>query len=331
MQSYSVGIIGAGAWGTALAQVQALQGRSSMLWAREDDVVRSINESHENSLFLPGIALHSHLKASSDLAEVAQQDILLIVTPAQYLRTSLEALKPHVRKDQPVVICSKGIEIETGRLLSTIAQEVLGKKQPLAILTGPTFAAEIARGMPAAVTIAADTETLAKTLQKALGARTFRPYVSTDMVGAQLGGAVKNVIAIAAGIASGREMGDSARAALITRGLAETARLCVAMGGQRQTLLGMCGVGDLMLTCSSMQSRNCSLGTLLGQGKTLDEILESRNSVTEGVHTAEAVLKLAKANAVDMPVCAAVNRLLSGGASIDDVVEEMLSRPFTEK
>lgn len=331
MTSYSVGTIGAGAWGTALAQAQAVEGGSSILWAREQDVVDSINSVHENTPFLPGVPLSENLKATASMEEVAQQDILLMVTPAQYMRASLESFKPYIRKDQPVVICSKGIEIETGKLLVPVAQEVLGAKHPIAVMTGPTFASEIARNMPAAVTIAAKDEALGKMLQQALGAPKFRPYVSTDIVGAQLGGAVKNVIAIAAGIASGREMGDSARAALITRGLAETARLCVAMGGQRQTLLGMCGVGDLMLTCSSMQSRNCSLGTLLGQGQTLEQILESRNSVTEGIYTAQAVLKLAKQNAVEMPICQAVNALLSGKMTIEEVIDDMLSRPFSER
>jgi glycerol-3-phosphate dehydrogenase (NAD(P)+) len=328
MQSYSIGTIGGGAWGTALAQLQAAEGRSSVLWAREDEVVRSVNNAHENKPYLPGVALHENLTATSDLAEVAQQDILLLVTPAQYMRDSLEALKPHVRPDQPLVICSKGIEIATGKLLSAIVYEILGPKQPLAVMTGPTFASEIARGMPSAVTIAAKDESLAELLQHAIGAKAFRPYTASDMVGAQLGGAVKNVVAIAAGIATGRGMGESARAALITRGLAETARLCVAMGGKRETLLGMCGVGDLVLTCSSMQSRNCSLGVMLGQGKTLAEVLESRSSVTEGVHTAQAVLKLAKANAVEMPVCQAVSKLLAGDMDVDQVIEYLLSRPF---
>ena len=331
MKSYSVGTIGAGAWGTALAQTQAADGGSSLLWAREQEVVDSINSVHENTPFLPGVPLKENLVATGSMEEVAQQDILLMVTPAQYMRASLESFKPFIRKDQPVVICSKGIEIETGKLLMLVAQEVLGEKHPLAILTGPTFASEIARDMAAAVTIAAKDEALGKMLQEALGARMFRPYVTTDVVGAQLGGAVKNVIAIAAGIVSGREMGDSARAALITRGLAEMSRLCVAMGGQRQTLLGMCGVGDLMLTCSSMQSRNCSLGTMLGQGQTLEDILKSRNSVTEGVYTAQAVLKLAKRNAVEMPICEGVNALLSGQMAIEDVVSAMLGRPFPER
>ncbi len=326
---HSIGVIGAGAWGTALAHRQAAEGRDCKIWAREEEVVQSINAKHENELFMPGIKLDEKLVATSDMAEVLAQDILLMVTPAQYMRASLEDLKPLLEKEEkPIVICSKGIEISTGKLLLDVALEVLGSKYPVAILTGPTFASEIAQNKPSAITIAAKDQQLLKTLMMSLGCRLFRPYVSTDIIGVQLGSAIKNVIAIASGIVSGRELGDSARAALITRGLAEMSRLCVAMGGKRETLMGMCGVGDLLLTSTSMQSRNYSLGMRLGQGESLEEILGSRNSVSEGVYTAEATLKVAKKNAVDMPITNAVHDCLSGKIDIDEAIEQMLNRPF---
>lgn len=324
----SIGVIGGGAWGTALAQIQAAGGKDTIIWARETEVVQDINDNHKNDTYLPGIPLSENLQASVDIEEASMQDVILLVTPAQHMRATLEAMKPHLYHMPPLVICAKGIELESGKLLSRIAAEILPKDYPIAVMTGPTFADEIASGQPSAVTIAAETEDKAKLLQEALGLKYFRPYTSDDMVGAQLGGSIKNVIAIASGIVTGRKLGDSARAALITRGIAEIARLCVGMGGKRETLLGMCGVGDLMLTASSMRSRNFSLGVALGEGKSLDEILKNRNSVTEGIHTAKAALVLASRNAVDMPITEAVNKCLNEGLSIDQAIEEMLNRPF---
>lgn len=324
----SVGVIGGGAWGTALAQAQACAGRDVIVWAREVEVVQAIRTHRENTPFLKGSLLHESLKATSDLAEVAACDALLLVTPAQYLRASLRDLKPYIHPDQPLVICSKGIEIETGSLLLPIAQDIMGAAHPLAILTGPTFAREVAEGLPVAVTIASEDDALLGRLQTGLGHKNFRPYVTQDVIGTQLGGALKNVVAIAAGVATGRGLGESARCALITRGLSEIANLCAAMGGQRDTLLGMCGVGDLMLTCSSMQSRNCSLGVEIGRGKAIDDILSARRSVTEGVHTARAALRLAETYAVDMPICTFVNALVTGRLTVDAAIEGLLSRPF---
>lgn len=324
----SIGVIGGGAWGTALAQVQAAHGRQTMIWAREAEVVDSINAYHENTPFLPGVTLDDRLQATGDLAAACAADILLLVTPAQYLRTSLEGMKPLLRADQPLVICSKGIEIETGSLLIPAVQAVMGADHPVAVLTGPTFASEVARGLPAAVTIATRDVELGGYLVDSLGSKTFRPYPCDDVIGAQLGSAIKNVIAIAAGVSDGRQLGDSARSALITRGLAEMARLTKAMGGQSSTLMEMCGVGDLMLTCSSMQSRNCSLGFALGEGRALADILAERRSVTEGVHTAQAVCKLAESMSVEMPVCAAVNDLVQGRLSVDAVIDNLLNRPL---
>jgi glycerol-3-phosphate dehydrogenase (NAD(P)+) len=323
----AIGVIGGGAWGTALAQVQAAGGHDCMIWAREAEVVDSINSKHENSVFLSGVPLSPALKATGSLSEIATAcDILLIVTPAQYTRASLIDLKPYFKPDTVIVLCSKGIEIETGMILSDVVKEIL-PKQPVAVLTGPTFASEVARGLPCAVTIAAE-KNLGVMLQERLGLKLFRPYLTEDMIGTQLGGALKNVIAIAAGIVAGRGMGESARAALITRGLAEISRLCAGKGGKKETLMGMCGFGDMVLTCSSMQSRNYSLGFALGEGKTLEEILGPRNSVTEGVHTAKAALKMGARNAVDMPITEAVYKCLHDGMPIEKAIDEMLTRPF---
>jgi len=323
----SIGVIGGGAWGTALAQAMANGGRDVTLWARETDVVASINVKHVNTTYLPNITLCDNLKATEDIHEAAKCDVVLLVTPAQHMRSTLQTIKDDVSHGNTLVICSKGIELDTGKLLSTVCAEEL-PQTPIAVLTGPTFAREIAAGLPGAATIGVKDEKLGLKLQQALGVKGFRPYLSTDIIGVQLGGAIKNVIAIACGVVNGRKMGDSARAALLTRGVAEIARLGTAMGAEKETLLGMCGIGDLMLTCSSMQSRNFSLGTQLGEGKTLEEILGARNAVTEGVHTAASTLALAKRFAVDMPITEAVNDCLSGKKTIDEAIEDMLNRPF---
>lgn len=322
-----IGVIGAGAWGTALAQSMAGAGREVIIWAREPEIVASINENHENTLFLPGVTLHKNIKATDSLTVAAQCDVLLITTPAQHVRTTLQSLKADVGDGKPFVICAKGIEIETGMLLSQVAKEVVPNGS-FAILTGPTFASEIARGLPSAVTVACADKDVCQQLQEVLSSRTLRTYATDDVIGAQIGGAVKNVIAIACGVIQGRGMGESARAALVTRGLAEMSRLATAMGAKKETLMGQCGVGDLILTCSSMQSRNFSLGAALGEGKKLADILGARNSVTEGVHTAKALVVMAKNNAVDMPIAAAVHACLSEEASIEETIEKMLDRPL---
>lgn len=322
-----IGIIGAGAWGTALAQSLAGAGREVMIWAREPEIVQSINQSNENVLFLPGIKLHENIKATDSLTAAADSDVILITTPAQHVRTTLQSLKAEVGDGKPFVICSKGVEIDTGMLMSQVASEVVPNGS-FAILTGPTFATEIASGLPSAVTIACADKDVGAQLQEALGSRTLRTYLTDDVIGAQVGGAVKNVIAIACGVIHGKGLGESARAALVTRGLAEMSRLANAMGGRKETLMGQCGVGDLILTCSSMQSRNFSLGAALGEGKTLADILASRNSVTEGVHTAKALIVMAKNNAVDMPIASAVNGCLNENISVNETIEKMLDRPL---
>lgn len=328
MQSFSV--IGGGAWGTALAQTLTRAGLDVTLWAREADVVTAINTKRENTVFLPGVQLSPKIRATGDLAEASGADVILLVPPAQHMRTTLEAMKPHLKDPAALVICSKGIEIETGALMSHILEDVLADV-PYLVLSGPTFAIETAKGLPTAVTLAGTDKELARTLADLIGSKFFRPYVSGDPIGAEIGGAVKNVIAIACGIVEGMGFGHNARAALITRGLVEINRLGAAMGAKKETLMGMCGIGDLTLTCSSMQSRNFSLGVLVGQGKTLDEILAARNSVTEGVATAAAIQALAKKHAVEMPISAAVNDTLNEGVSVQDMLDNLLSRPLRDE
>ena len=324
----SIGVIGGGAWGTALALAAQRAGRQTLLWAREPAVVEGINTAHENRDYLPGVTLPAALRATGDWAEVAGCDAVLLVSPAQHLRSACGQLALHLRAGVPVVICAKGIELDSHALMSEAAAAALPAGTPLAVLSGPTFAAEVARGLPTAVTLACADAAIGAALVEALGSRTFRPYLSDDVVGSQIGGAVKNVLAIACGVVEGRKLGDNARAALITRGLAEITRLALALGGRAETLMGLSGLGDLTLTCSSLQSRNMSLGAALGAGRSLSDILAERRSVAEGVYTAAAVVGLAKAKGVDMPICAAVDAILNHGAGLDDTIAGLLARPF---
>ncbi len=322
-----VGVVGGGAWGTALAQAAARAGRPVVLWARESDVVDTVNQRHENCRFLAGVPLDPAIRATGRLAEVAGTDAVLLVAPAQHLQAVGRALAPFLAAGTPLVICAKGIELGTSALMSEVVGAVL-PDAPLAVLSGPTFAAEVAQGLPTAVTLACADTALGGRLVAALGGRMFRPYLSDDTVGAQIGGAVKNVLAIACGVVEGRRFGDNARAALITRGLAEMVRLGVALGGRAETLMGLSGLGDLTLTCTSRQSRNNSLGVALGEGRPLADILGERQTVAEGVHSAAAVVALAERIGVDMPICAAVDAILNRGAQIGEVIEGLLARPF---
>jgi glycerol-3-phosphate dehydrogenase (NAD(P)+) len=326
----TIGVIGAGAWGTALAQAFASADRETLIWARESEVVTAINNQNENTIFLPSVPLSANLKATESLDEISAQNILLLVSPAQYLRATLESIKDKITADTILVICSKGIEISTGMLMSDVAKEIT-PNNPIAVLTGPTFAAEVSRGLPCAVTIGCEDESTTQTLLEILSTPTFRPYSSTDMVGVQLGGAIKNIIAIGCGMVRGKGLGESARCALMTRGIAEMARLGTAMGGRSETLLGMCGVGDLVLTASSMQSRNFSLGAALGEGKTMAEILETRNAVTEGVHTAKVISALAEKYDLELPICQAIDKVLHDDLSLDNAINNLLDRPLKQE
>lgn len=321
-----IGIVGAGAWGTALAALAAEQGEA-LLWARNAEVVEGINRHHLNALYLPGMPLPPHLHATGDLAALKDCEALVLAVPAQSLRDFAGRIGAALPKPVPLVIAAKGIEIATGRLPAEVLGEAL-PDWPLAILSGPTFAAEVARGLPAAATLACADEGLGATLVQRLGRATFRPYLSDDVTGAQIGGAVKNVLAIACGIVMGRRLGDNARAALVTRGLAEMTRLALALGGRRETMMGLSGLGDLVLTCSGTQSRNLSLGIALGEGQTLEQIMGARRTVAEGVHTARAIEALALRLRIEMPICAAVDAVLHRQADIGDMLAALLARPF---
>ena len=325
-----IGIIGAGAWGTGLAMLARRAGRDTVLWALEAEVAEAVNGSHENSVYLPGAALDSGIAATTDLAVAADADALLLAVPAQFVRATCERLAGVCAQGIPIVICAKGIEQESGALPSEIVAEVL-PRAPLAVLSGPTFAAEVARDLPTAVTLACADREVGKTLSESLGTPCFRIYLSSDLIGAQIGGAAKNVLAIACGIVEGRGLGDNARAALITRGLAEVNRLGGAKGARLETLMGLSGLGDLVLTCNAMQSRNFSLGVALGKGEALEDILGKRRSVAEGVFTASSVCALAEDHGVAMPICEAVNGILNRGQDIDLTIAALLDRPFKEE
>ena len=321
-------VIGGGAWGTALATVARRAGRDVCLWAREPEVAEAINASHENISFLAGVALDDAIRAETDMAAaVADADAILLVAPAQHLRTVSSALEAHAPAGAPAVICAKGIEQDTGALMTEVIAETMPGR-PMAVLSGPTFAIEVARGLPTAVTLAAADDAMRDELAAAIGTPAFRPYLSGDLVGAEVAGAVKNVIAIACGIVHGRELGSNAQAALITRGLAEITRLGLARGAKLETLMGLSGLGDLTLTCNSLQSRNMSLGAALGKGETLDSVLDARNTVAEGVWTAPSVTALAERLGIDMPISAAVNAILHEGADIDSTIAALLARPI---
>ncbi len=320
-------VVGAGAWGTALAKVASLDRRSIDLWVYEADLVKTINEKHDNPVFLPGLELPESIRATSNLADVAHADILFLAMPAQHMRPVLQSLKKDLKPQTILVICAKGIEQKTGALMSDIIRAECASS-PLAVLSGPSFAGEVAQGLPTALTLAVEHESVGKAIIDILGRQSFRLYVSRDIIGAQIGGAVKNVLAIACGIVDGRKFGENARAALITRGFAEMTRLGLAMGGHAVTLSGLCGLGDLVLTCASRTSRNMALGAALGEGKSLQQLLANRSSVAEGVFSAEAVTFLAKRYKVEMPIATAVAAIMASELSVEEAISNLLSRPF---
>ena len=324
-----IGVLGAGAWGTALAYTAQKAGRDVCVWAREPHVARALDSGKGNPDFLPGIDLPA-ISASDDLSCLAGMDAILSVVPAQHARSVFTQLAEHIAPGTPVVLCSKGIEKSTLNLMTDVVHETLPQATP-AVLSGPSFAADVARGLPTAVTLACADMALGEALMTAIGRPTFRPYWSNDLIGAEIGGAVKNVLAIACGAVEGLQLGKSAHAALIARGFAEMTRLAVALGGQAKTLGGLCGLGDLVLTCSSVQSRNMSFGKALGEGRKASDILAERNSVTEGVATAPALIALADRHGVSMPICAAVDDILAERTSLDGAMKMLLDRPFTQE
>ena len=318
-----IGVVGGGAWGTALACLARRAGRQVTLWSRDPSISASIARDRTNAIYLPGIALESGIGAAADLSDLAKCDALLLACPAQAVRTLAKKLPG----ESPVIICAKGIEAESGMLMP----EVLNEMQPgrrIALLSGPSFAEEAVRGLPTAISIATVDPHLGRTLAAALATGAFRPYWTHDMLGVALGGAVKNVLAIAAGVVEGRGLGANATAALITRGFAEMARLGQAMGAELETLTGLSGLGDLVLTCQGPLSRNRSLGAALGKGTSLAKYMEGRRQVVEGEATAPAVLRRAARQNIEMPICTAVDAILHKGADLDDAIRALLARPL---
>ncbi len=325
--SEPVAVLGAGAWGTALASVLARRGHAPTLWARDPAVVAAINQTHANPKALPEVALDPTISATTRLADLAPARFVLYALPAQIIRATLSVLAPHLAPDTPLVLCAKGLERDTGALLSEIVSETLPTARP-AVLSGPSFAADVARGLPTAITLAAEDEDLANRMVDRIGIPTFRPYSSQDLIGAQIGGAVKNVLAIACGIVEGCGLGMSARAALISRGFAEMNRLGVALGARSETLAGLSGLGDLVLTCTSIMSRNMTLGVALGEGVSLSDALARSRGIAEGVHSARAVRVLSERHGVDMPISRAVSEIIEGTLSVPSAIETLLNRPF---
>jgi glycerol-3-phosphate dehydrogenase (NAD(P)+) len=328
MKMKRLAVVGAGAWGTALAIVAKRAGTAVTLWARNPEIVAAINQRHENPCYLPGVTLDPAITATADIGTAFETaDAALLVVPAQSLRSVLERLRDRIPDGLPVLHCAKGIEIRFLVMMSQIGIQ-LAPSSPFAVLSGPSFAAEVARGLPSAVVIASGEASLAERFRRALGSTRFRPYLSRDCMGVEIAGAVKNVLAIACGIVAGRGLGDNARAALITRGLAEMVRFGVAQGAEAETFRGLSGLGDLVLSCTTGQSRNYSLGLALGHGQSLNAALAGRRTVVEGVATASAVVKLADRLEIEMPICAAVDAILHGGASIDGTTDRLLRRPY---
>lgn len=320
----TIGVIGAGAWGTALAQMLASDGRDVVLWAYEDDVVAAINAEHRNPLYLPSATLAPTIRATGHLADFAAIDTVLVVTPAQVLGKVLGGL---VKAPRDLVLCSKGIEAGTGRLMNDVAREA-SPESAIAVLSGPTFAHEVAAGLPTAVTLACGGGAAQwDRLAPAIARPAFRPYYSDDVTGAEIGGAVKNVLAIACGVVDGLALGQNARAALIARGYAEMLRFGEALGAEAETLSGLCGLGDLVLTCSSTSSRNFSLGKALGEGASAADLMADRRTVAEGAFTAPVLAELAAARGIAMPIVDAVGAILAG-ANARRVVAELLARPL---
>jgi len=321
-----IAVLGAGAWGTALALAAQSAGRDVTLWVREDDVLADIRAGKDNR-FLPGVVIPKDLKVTGDLAQAAKADAILLVVPAQVLHGFSDTLKPHLAKGQPVVICAKGIEKNSGKLVTEVAAESL-PGTPLAILSGPSFARDVARGLPTALTIAAKDD-LAVRLQAALGSPSFRPYGSDDVTGVALGGAAKNVYAIACGVVEGMGLGENARAALLARSFAELARLGESLGAKRETLMGLSGLGDLVLTATSPSSRNFSFGMELGRGKTVADLSAPGRPLAEGVDTAPALVARARAADVEMPIAEAMADLIAGALPLGEALMRLMSRKLT--
>jgi glycerol-3-phosphate dehydrogenase (NAD(P)+) len=320
-----IAVLGGGAWGTALANVAARAGRSVTLWEHDPANAELLMHKRESG-FLRGFQLADGVAVTQDLAQAARAQAILLVVPAQAMRSVLTALTAVIADGTPVIACAKGIERGTRKFMTEIIAECAPKAAP-AILSGPSFAADVARGLPTAVTLAAHDETIAGELAQALASRGFRPYQSSDVRGVEIGGAAKNVLAIASGIVTGRGLGASAHAALTTRGFAELVRFGRAHSAKVETMMGLSGLGDLILTCSSQQSRNFTFGVNLGRGLAPKDI-HATTGLAEGAFTAPVLLEMARAKNVDMPISAAVAAMLEGQISVDDAIESLLTRPL---
>lgn len=329
--SYRVGVIGGGAWGTALAVVANRAGSHVTLATRNPNVIQSVALRRTNDIYLPSVFLDPHITVTDSAAAACHSDVLILAMPSYVLRAECIAIADTLPAHVPIVIASKGVERGSLMLMSEVVQTIL-PNNPVSIISGPNFAEEAARGLPTATTIACADTSLWDTLMYAIGGRLFRPYMTDDIIGTQIGGVLKNVIAIACGIAIGKNMGENARAALMTRGFAEMSRLALAKGGKYETLMGLSGLGDLILTCGSPKSRNMSFGIAIGQGKTKDEIIATRGrSALEGVVSAESVTRLSRKYNISMPICEAVYQVLYEAAPVDQVVEMLLERPFVSE
>jgi len=327
-ENYHVGVIGGGAWGTALAILANRAGSRVTLCTRNNNVIQSIREHRSNEVYLPSIFIDPHIEVTDKVIDVCKSDALIIAVPSHILRSACIAISDTLAASVPIVIASKGIERGSLMLMSEVVLDLL-PKNPIGIISGPTFADEAARGIPTAATFASTHPALLDLLTYAVGGRLFRPYLTDDVVGAQIGGAIKNVIAIACGIAIGKGLGENTRAALVTRGFTETARIAQAKGGRYETLMGLSGLGDLILTCGSTKSRNLSFGIAIGEGGSKDEILGNRGrTATEGVTTADSIHRLARKLDIETPICDAVYRILYENADLDHVIAGLMERPF---
>lgn len=326
--NYKVGIIGGGAWGTALSIVANRAGSKAVMGTRNINVIQSIQEKRSNEIYLPSVFVDPGIVVTNNPVEVCRSDLVILAVPSNILRSACISISDMLDMKTPIIVASKGIERGSLLLMTEVVSSIL-PKNPVGVISGPNFADEAAKGLPTATTVASkDTATL-DMMTYAIGGRLFRPYATTDVIGAQIGGAVKNIIAIACGITMGRKLGENARAALVTRGFAEMARLALAKGGKYETLMGLSGLGDLLLTCGSIKSRNMSFGVAIGQGQKKEDVLQQRGrSATEGVLAAESARKLAKKHDVSMPICDAIYRILYENMPIDSVINDLLQRPF---
>jgi glycerol-3-phosphate dehydrogenase (NAD(P)+) len=322
--SRTIAVLGAGSWGTALANVAARNGADTILWARDSSHVIEMRAERQNRRRLPGIALEANVFPSSNTDDIAKADIMLAVVPAQAVRALCEQMRPVLKTGTPIVVCAKGIERQSGLFMSDVVREVLPDHPP-AILSGPSFADDVAKGLPTAVTLAAHDASLARELVVAIGIPSFRLYHSVDVRGVEIGGAAKNVLAIACGIAQGRELGASAGAALVARGFAELMRFGRAYGARPETLMGLSGLGDLVLTCGSTQSRNFSLGLALGRGEGLQQA--SGGKLAEGAFTASILVEMARQKGIEMPIAESIDAVLAGRMSVREAIEALLMRP----